>query len=164
MSKFGWAGADRGMTWNRDDKEKTALHEAGHAVVAWSFGVTAEHVYIDLETKGGGVDIAPASIANLTPVEQIANCFAGFEAEQAFKPPGRNAKPMYDCGDVRRILRENGTPEETPEGRELRERGRAYAAARLREHETKVRRVAHHLAEHHHMIDRVAFEAMMKEP
>jgi hypothetical protein len=33
---------------------------------------------------------------------------------------------------------------------------------RLRKHETKVRRVAHHLVEHHYM-DRIVFEAMMRD-
>ena len=150
------------MTWDRDDNERTALHEAGHAVVAWSLGVTIERIYLDLENKSGGVDVPPASAAHLKLVEQIANCFAGFEAEQAFKPPGRKAKALLDCGDIRKILRDNGTPEETSEGQELRERGRACAAARLREHETKVRRVADHLAQHHHIIDRAVFEAMMQ--
>jgi hypothetical protein len=137
---------------------RTALHEAGHGVVAHSFGVTVGGLYLDLETEGGHADIA--SIAHLEPFEQIANWLAGFEAEQIYKPPGRKKPGQFDCGEVRRILRENGTSNNESEGQKLRERGRACAEERLREHEPKVRRIADHLVEHQY-IDRVAFEAMM---
>jgi hypothetical protein len=148
------------MTWDPDDKERTALHEAGHAVVAWSFHVIVDGVHLDLKNKSGHTN-APGE--HLEPVQQIASRLAGYEAERVFKPPGRKAKVMYDFGHVSRILRENNTPEDTPEGQELRERGRACAEARLREHSAKVRDVADHLAAHHY-IDRVLFEVMMQEP
>ena len=154
------AGRCRSMTWDRDDKERTALHEAGHAVVAWSFGVTVERIYLDLVNESGHTD---AATAHLKPVEQIANRLAGFEAEQAFKPPGKGRRALDDRYRVQMILQENETPENTPAGQELRERGRACAEARLREHETKVFRVALHLLEYHYL-DRVAFDAMMQEP
>jgi hypothetical protein len=35
------------MTWDPDDKERTALHEAGHAVVAWSFNVVVGCIHLD---------------------------------------------------------------------------------------------------------------------
>jgi hypothetical protein len=41
------------MTWGPDDKDRTALHEAGHAVVAWSFGVTVGCIHLDLENTSG---------------------------------------------------------------------------------------------------------------
>jgi len=148
------------MNWDPAVTERTALHEAGHAVVAWSFGLTVGSIHLDLATQGGHAMIA--SVAKLNPVEQIARWLAGYEAEQMFKPPGRKAKAMIDFGEVSRILQENGTPEETPEGQALREQGRASAKARLREHEAKVRRVALHLIDHHY-IDRVGFEAMMQQ-
>jgi hypothetical protein len=148
------------MNWDPAVTERTALHEAGHAVVAWSFGLTVGSIHLDLATQGGHADIA--AYTHLNPVEQIAIRLAGYEAEQAFKPPGRKAKAMIDFGEVSRILRENGTPEDTPEGRKLREQGCACAQARLREHEARVRRVALHLIEHHY-IDRVGFEAMMQQ-
>jgi hypothetical protein len=149
------------MTWDPDDKERTALHEAGHVVVAWSFGLLVGSIHLDLKTKGGHADIA--SHTHLERVQQIANWLAGYEAEQAFKPPGRKAKAAFDCGEVRRILRDNDTPEDTHEGQDLRECGRACAKVRLLKHETKVHRVARRLIEHHY-IDRAAFEEMMREP
>jgi hypothetical protein len=149
-----------GMTWDFDDKERTALHEAGHAVVAWSFGVAVGCLYLDPKTKGGGAPID--STTHLAPFEQIANWLDGFESEQAFKPPGRKYNAGKDFGEVRRILRENGTSKDEPEGQALRERGCACAKSRLREHESKVRAVARHLVDHHYM-DRIVFEAMMRE-
>jgi hypothetical protein len=150
------------MIWNPDDKERTALHEAGHAVVAWSFGVAVvKCLYLDPKTHGGGAPIA--STAHLERFEQIANWLAGFEAEEAFMHPGRKYNAEGDFGEVRRILRENGTSKDEPEGKALCERGRSCAEERLRDHATKVRQIADHLVEHHYM-DRVAFEAVMKEP
>jgi len=149
-----------GVTWDPDDKERTALHEAGHAVVAWSFDLPLGSIYLDLEKESGGTTADRASIARLTLVEQIANWLAGYEAEQAFKRPGRKWN-AGDDGQVRRILRENDTPEDTPEGQDLGEQGRACAEARLLKHEAKVRCVARHLIEHHY-IDRVTFEEMMQ--
>ena len=149
------------MSWDPEDKERTALHEAGHAAVAWSFGVTVGCIHLDLKNESGHAMIAP--VTHLKLVEQIANWLAGFEAEQVFKPPAKERRSLCDFLAVHKILQDNETPEETPEGQELRDRGRACAAARLCEHQTKVRRVAHHLVEYHY-IDRVAFEAMMQEP
>jgi hypothetical protein len=76
-----------GMTWDPDNKDRTALHEAGHAVVAWSFGVTVGCIHLDLENKSGHTMVA--STAHLQPFEQIAQCLAGFEAEQAFQTSGQ---------------------------------------------------------------------------
>jgi Peptidase M50B-like len=149
------------LTWNPEDKERTALHEAGHAVVAWSFGVTVGYIHLDLENESGHAQIA--STAHLEPFEQIANWLAGYEAEQVFKPPGNGRRAFDDFYDkVPKILRENGTSLDEPEGQDLRERGRACAESRLRKHENKVRAVACHLVEHHRM-DRALFEAMMHE-
>ena len=116
------------MPWNPDDKERTALHEAGHAVVAWSLGLPVGGIHLDLKSEGGHTDITQA--AHLEPFEQIANWLAGYEAERAFKPPGRKAKAMIDCGEVSRILRENETPENTYEERRSRRRSSVGATAR----------------------------------
>jgi hypothetical protein len=147
------------MKWDADDLERTALHEAGHAVIAWSFGVTVGCVHLDDAKQGGHAKIA--SIEHLERFEQIAQWLAGFEAEQAFKPPARKRGAAIDCGEVSRILRENETPEDEPEGQVLREQGRQCAERRLRQHESKLRELARHLIEHRY-IDRVEFEAMMQ--
>jgi len=148
------------MTWDRDDKERTAFHEAGHAVVAWSFGVIVGCIHLDLKNESGHAMIGPAT--HLKPIEQIANWYAGREAEKAFKFPANPHKSKDDLFRVGQILDEH-TPGETRERQDLRERGRACAEACLREHESKVLLVVRHLMQHHY-VDRVAFEAMMQEP
>lgn len=150
------------MTWDPDDKERAALHEAGHAVVAWSFGVTVECIYLDLEKESGGVNVPPTSDAHLKPVERIATRYAGCESEEAFKPPANWNRGKDDRFRIGQILDEH-TPGETRERQDLREKGCACAKARLHEHEAKVRLVGDHLVQHHY-IDRVEFEAMMSRP
>ena len=58
------------MNWDPAVTERTALHEAGHAVVAWSFGLTVGSIHLDLATQGGHANIA--AYTHLNPVEQIA--------------------------------------------------------------------------------------------
>jgi hypothetical protein len=119
--------------WDPDDREKTAYHEAGHAIVLWTFGVLPTGgVHLDQEEESGRTATDLSAPTRLRPVQQIATSLAGFEAEQAFRPPGRKAKAMIDCGEVRRILRENGTSIEEPEGQALRDDGRTCAQERLR--------------------------------
>jgi hypothetical protein len=142
--------------------ERTALHEAGHAVVAWSFDITGGALYLDRVNKSGHFDLA--GYAHLEPFKQIAIALAGFEAEQTLKPPGSKRRAFDDFHDkVPVILRNNGTSLDESKGKALRKNGRACAKRRLLKHERKVRAVADHLVEHHYM-DRVTFEALMKDP
>ena len=149
------------MTWDPDDKERTALHEAGHAIVAWCFDVTGGHLYLDCVNQTGHVDLA--GYTHLEPFKQIAIALAGFEAEQTLKPPGSKRRAFDDFHDkVPVILRNNGTSLDEPKGKALRKNGRACAKRRLLKHERQVRAIADHLVQHDYM-DRVVFEAMMKD-
>jgi hypothetical protein len=145
--------------------ERTALHEAGHAVLAWSFGVApGADLYLDLEKESGGAPFVLSSVAHLKPVEQIAVALAGFEAEQTFKPPGKKRRAADDFHDkVPTILRNNGASLDEPQGKALRKNGRARAKRRLLKHDRKVRAVARHLVEHHR-VSPALFEALMKAP
>ena len=42
-------------------KEPTSLHEAGHAVVAWSYGVGIGSIRIDIEMKGVRANITTST-------------------------------------------------------------------------------------------------------
>jgi Peptidase M50B-like len=46
-------------TWDPDDMAKAAFHEAGHAVVAWSFCLSVEHIELDVRNNSGHVKMAP---------------------------------------------------------------------------------------------------------
>ena len=149
------------MTWEPDDKERTALHEAGYAVMAWSFQVVVGCIHLDLKNKSGHTQVA--SMDHLQAFEQIAECVGGLEAEEMFKPPGSKRRATWDLHhNLPPILRAHGTSEHEPAGQALRSQGDICARERLRKHESKVRAVARHLVEHAYM-DRVVFEVMMKE-
>ena len=45
--------------WDPDDMAKVAVHEAGHAVVAWLFGRPLKGIYLTWQRKAG-VDAATA--------------------------------------------------------------------------------------------------------
>lgn|SRR5262249_32345204 len=147
--------------WNREDKERTALHEAGHAVVAWFLGAAVLRIRLDLEMRGGDTETNPYSINKRPRVHRIAAALAGSEAEWLFKPPADKDRLAYDIDQVIQILEEDGTVCQ-PAGIERRESGRAFARHCLREHEVKVRRIARHLVNHNCM-ERLTFEAIMAE-
>jgi hypothetical protein len=72
----------------RDDERYprgTAYHEAGHAVVAWSFGLQVGTISVLADDASGSTQIAPAGHLGL--VEQIAVCAAGYTAEKTFDYP-----------------------------------------------------------------------------
>ena len=139
--------------WDPDDKERTALHEAGHAIVGWSCGAIVGCIHLDTEKQGGSAHMTFAE--HFSSVEEIAYWLGGYEAEQMLKPPGSKRRAMVDVGETDRILRENEA------GEELRQQGRECARTRLREHESKLRVVVSHLVQYNYM-DRVTFQAMMQ--
>jgi hypothetical protein len=132
--------------WNPSDfLEKTAYHEAGHAVVLWTIGVSpVGGLHLDHVKQGGRVDSDRRAAKRLPPVHEIAFWFAGYEAEQTFRRPGRTSAAVVDLGEVQRVLRETKTRLRGPS---LRRKGRDLARARLREHEAGVHRLARELVE-----------------
>jgi hypothetical protein len=144
------------------DLEKAAYHEAGHAVVAWSFGVPVGGIYLDLQNESGHMDAPSPKHMDIDIARRIAFCLAGLRAEDAFAPPGRPAKAAFDFGNVWEMLRDNGTPKDMPEGKALRNQGRDCADKQLRKHAAKVRRVAERLLQPPHEITREQFEHLMQ--
>ena len=45
--------------WDPDDMAKCAYHEAGHAIVAWSFNLVVQRVYLDVGENSGGTETDP---------------------------------------------------------------------------------------------------------
>jgi hypothetical protein len=75
-------------TWDPDDMEKVAFHEAGHAVVAWLFGLPLKRIYLDLKTEGGGVAPDLERAACLCLAQLVAVQYGGPISEKMFRSPG----------------------------------------------------------------------------
>jgi hypothetical protein len=106
-------------TWDPVDREKVAFHEAGHAVVAWLFGLPLVRIYLDLETEGGA---ALSMAADSSLVQQIAVLYAGKVSEEIFRGPAVSRRSLEDRVNVHVLLEKNGTPEEEPEGQAIQTR------------------------------------------
>jgi hypothetical protein len=67
-----------------EERRSTAIHEAGHIVVAWTLGlpVGAMEIGINGDDTAGKSEIADT--ASLSLVDRIALCAAGLEAERLF--------------------------------------------------------------------------------
>jgi len=152
--------------WDRDDMEKAAYHEAGHAIVAWSFDLVVGSVHLDLANNSGHAKIVGAE--RLEEVShRVAVSYAGFEAEDMFKGPAVFVRAKDDFDRASKTLKnalaqQFGKGLYSPEGRRLQAACRACAQDRITEHEAKVREVAQHLLQHHEM-DGATFERMMKQ-
>jgi hypothetical protein len=139
--------------------EKVAFHEAGHAVVAWLFGLSLKRIYLDLKTEGGAAPAdGPASLA-----KKIAIYYAGNVSEEIFKGPAVPRRAHADRYYVRRLLEENGTPEDEPEGQALIAKGCSWAEKLLRRHEARVGRVAKRLLQSPHKLNPARFKQLMRE-
>jgi hypothetical protein len=148
-------------TWDPVDREKVAFHEAGHAVVAWLFGLPLVRIYLDLETEGGGA-VSEVDLTHLCIVHQIAFHYAGPVSEEIFKGPASSHRCSGDHLNVYVLLEKNGTPEEKTEGQAIQKRAYTLAEKLLRRHEAKVARVAEALLPPPHEIDGAKFEQLMR--
>jgi ATP-dependent Zn protease len=128
------------------DPRSTAIHEAGHAVVAWSFGLPVRAIrltYSDAKGWHGGTDTDKPD--HLSLVEQIEVCAAGGIAEEIFDCPTRELATFSDNVQILHLLEAHGISEQ--EGLVLRREGYNRAQTRLEAHRTKVGRLAERLVE-----------------
>ena len=67
-----------------EERRSTAIHEAGHVIVAWTLGlpVGAMEIGINGDDTAGKSEIADTR--SLSMVDRIALCAAGLEAERLF--------------------------------------------------------------------------------
>jgi hypothetical protein len=151
------------MASDPDIMRKVAFHEAGHAVIGWAFGVPVGGIYLDLERESGHTDAPAPKDMDIDITRRIAFCFAGLRAEDAFAPQGRPARAAHDLANVWKLLRDNGTPKDTPEGKALRNQGRACADKQLHKHGTKIKRVAERLLRPPYKMTGEQFKQMMQE-
>ena len=137
----------------------TAYHEAGHAIVAWSFGLQVGTIHVMADDGSGGAQIGPTN--HLTLVEQIAVCAAGYTAENVFGHPHTNRlAAACDHTRIRKLLEDGGIAE-GPEAQTLRLKGANLADEILRAHEAKVIRLAEKLAQNG-SVDGIGFLRLMR--
>jgi ATP-dependent Zn protease len=67
-----------------EERRSTAIHEAGHIIVAWTLGlpVGAMEIGLNGDDTAGKSEIADTT--SLSMVDRIALCAAGLEAERLF--------------------------------------------------------------------------------
>jgi hypothetical protein len=122
----------------------TAHHEAGHAVVAWSFGLKVETIGVLTDDASGSTRIALADHLGL--VEQIAVCAAGFTAEKTFRHPTHRYAAVSDYNRIRKLLENHGISE-GEEAAALRSKGIDCARDRLLANQAAVIRLAERLVQ-----------------
>jgi hypothetical protein len=129
------------------DPHSTAVHEAGHAVVAWSLGLpvhTIRVTYSNAKGWHGGTDTDKPD--HLSLVEQIAICAAGGIAEEIFDCPTHELAFFSDGEQILHLLEAHQITEQG-EGPALRQDGYNCARDRLETHRTKVGRLAERLVD-----------------
>jgi hypothetical protein len=67
-----------------EERRSTAIHEAGHIIVAWTLGLPVGAMEIGLNGDDTAGKSEIADTASLSLVDRIALCAAGLEAERLF--------------------------------------------------------------------------------
>ena len=122
----------------------TAVHEAGHAVVAWSFGLPVGAIWVTADDASGGTEIS--SPAHLTITEQIAVWWGGTVAQDVFECPGHEFAAFKDHEAIMELLEAHGISEEE-HGPALRAEGLSIATTRLEANKTQVFSLVERLVE-----------------
>jgi hypothetical protein len=88
-------------------------HEAGHAVVAWSFGVRVVAVYVTFSVARGwhgGTDYIDGSALHY--IDQVTNLAAGRAGEEVFDCPAHYGAWLADLGEISALLNDKGISED----------------------------------------------------
>ena len=123
------------MTMADGYPRSTAFHEAGHAVVAWSFGLTVDAIWVNADDASGGTNISPPH--HLTVPEQIAVWWGGTVAQDVFECPGHELAAFKDHEAIMELLEAHEISEDE-HGPALRAEGHSIATARLEANKTQV--------------------------
>src|SRR5712671_5282064 len=124
----------------KEDRLGAAYHEAGHAVVAWSLGLTVGAMSINEDDPTAGcVDIGPTE--HLPTTDRLAVCLAGMEAQYLFGFPTHADAGYSDVTKALDIIGEDLSEKESLDT--------GYVRARdlIHTHRSKVARLAERLAD-----------------
>src|SRR5215813_11278691 len=125
------------------DRQGTAHHEAGHAVVAWALGQPVGPMVVGIggdETKGKA-DIE-SNQDHLSKIDRLAICLAGLEAQDVFEC---HTNPRTSQSDLVKACEIIGW--DAPEGQKRQMLDAGYRRARelILLHRDKLVRLAEHL-------------------
>jgi hypothetical protein len=115
-----------------------AVHEAGHAIVAWALGADVVFVEIDLATGNGG---SRSSNFDDGQIKNLAVCVAGCRAEHLLDAPALRKTKIGDFRLMRELL------SRLPEAERRAARAQCYRLAdeTLKANADAVRRIADEL-------------------
>jgi ATP-dependent Zn protease len=130
----------------------TAYHEAGHAVVAWSFGVKIASVRVQADGEGG-TDHPPGVDGHLLLEQKLEILAAGKAAEKLFGYRAGDLAAIDDIGAMWMLLSRHGIDDEAGRQEFISESERR-ALTRLNDHKNRVIRLAERLSK----TGRVGFE------
>ncbi len=133
-----------GMNGTNDALRGAAFHEAGHVVVARAFGLTVEKIEIGGDGSGKATI---SSAAHLPPIDQIALCVAGIEAQALFNCSTHKYAAFADYAKVSALV-ESLTDAESFE---LRNAAYMRALEILKKRAPEVERLANELIEQRHI-------------
>jgi ATP-dependent Zn protease len=129
---------------SEEDRLGAAIHEAGHAVVAWALGLPVGEIAIGIDGDDAAGRSEIGDSTHLPIVDRIAVCIAGVEAQELFECHTHDLAGMSDFGKVIEMIEDDISEEES---RKLRDAGAARARSFLNVHREQVSRLAAALVE-----------------
>jgi len=138
------------------DRYSTAVHEAGHVIVAWALGLKTRKMAIGIngDDTAGAAEIEESS--HLPSVDQIAICSAGADAQRMFNAPTHDVAAFSDMVKILNVVDELAEAE----GEALRYAGYRRSKEILELHRATVERLAQALAERAEL-DQAAIEQIL---
>jgi hypothetical protein len=141
-------------------KRGVCCHEAGHAVVLYSFGLDVSAIrvlYSEEKDWHGCTDATP--VDHLPVNDQILNYAAGKAAEEFFECPAHKFAWCLDFGEISSRLERNGIPADELWPRI--DQAKACARIILEKHRRQARKLIDRLAEYGH-VDASQFLRLME--
>ena len=135
------------MKWPSDTHAGICCHEAGHAVVAWSFDLTVTAVRVAFTEEKGwhGSTETGGSDDHLPLIDRAAVWAAGYTAENVFDCPAHQTAERADLGQIATLFVAHGIPEQ--EHPALRAKANKCAEAILKTHKDKIFKLTERLVE-----------------
>ncbi|WP_027527788.1 M50 family metallopeptidase [Bradyrhizobium sp. Ec3.3] len=105
-----------------------AVHEAGHALVAWALGERVRKIVVGVkgDETAGRAETDPSN--HLPPSDQIAICAAGSDAQFMLAALTNDKAAMMDMNEIRELIEDC----KEAEGDALRYEGRAWEGLLIR--------------------------------